>query len=417
MARHRSTPGHGPESEREDIDPVDGPAVRVDDPAAMRADDMMLDELAARRALDLFPAEDSYRRTAREDAVASLLASWREDLRPDDLPAVPSLGRADWALRRGQRRGFRPMVAAAAAIAMLLVGSALVGSRMARPGDPLWGLTRVLWTDRVDSADAEHAAQDGLTSAQDELNKGHLSGASIALTFVSATLPRVQSRDDLDQIRRTYESLASQVSSRMDSENSSSSSVAAAARSAAPHTGGAPATSAPAPPSVRTGTDTVVATPPVHRGSTRSAASHESSSAAVVVPTTPSPDSGGGATTTPVVALPVPASSTSPSSTSGTTSTPTTSSPTPVSSVTSTSAPTSSADSTTDVPNLDVTSSTDSATDGTSDTSIPAAVPTTLPTTLPSDSSTDDPSVDGGQQANLNDAAAVDGQGAAGPAH
>ncbi len=399
MGRHHAT-GSGPGSFGDDVGPIDV--------AAVRADDLMLDELAARRTVDLFHA-DSTQQT--DDAVGSLLAAWREDLRPDDLPAVPSLGRADWALRRGQRRGFRPMVAAAAAIALLLVGSALIGSRTARPGDPLWGLTTVLWNDRVDSADAEHAAQAGLTSAQDELNLGHLTGASIALTFVSATLPKLQSRDDLDRIRRTYDALVSQVSSRMDS---SSSSVAAVATGSAPHTGQASVINTPTRPSTRGG-GTSVTTAPERRGTTSVAPSH-GSAPAVVVPVPTSVHAPPVVTTPAVVpTAPAPAPATiAPNSPS------TPSVPIPIPSVPTSDAPSTSASpppvtpsSTADIPNLDVTSSPDSSTDSTgSTTSIPAAVPTTLPTST--DSSVPD---DGGQGDQRAAAAASDDQGAAAAAN
>lgn len=145
------------------------------------------------------------------DPLFGALLTWQQDLRLDDVPPLPSLGRADWALRRGRPRSHWKVLAVAAAIVLLLVSTAGVGSRLAKPGDLLWPVTRALWSDRVTSAEAGDKARLALERARAKVSSGDLTGAAVVLTSVPIEIVRVQPRDGRDELDREYSSLASQV--------------------------------------------------------------------------------------------------------------------------------------------------------------------------------------------------------------
>lgn len=189
------------------------------DIAAVRADDELLDRIRA----DFTAGHDLFEVHVGAgpgfwsvDAMETLLTAWQDELSAAPMPATPSLGKADWALRKGRRQGLRPMIAVGAAICALLIGSAGVGSRLARPGDALWPLTTVLWSDRVASAHAGEKVTRQLNVASSALDLGDPTGASTALTSVSVDLPEVQSLDGHDRLSASYVQLKDQVSSRLD---------------------------------------------------------------------------------------------------------------------------------------------------------------------------------------------------------
>ena len=171
--------------------------------------------------------------------LAGLFSTWRAELHAERLPPTPSIGAADWAVRRGRPRTARPVVAAAAAMAILLLTSAAVGSRTARPGDTLWPVASVLWADRVDSAEAGRSAQTYLVRARSELSVGRLGNASAALTEVSGQLPRVQARDGLSELRSTYSLLVGEISEQLSASRLSTTAPALPAGLADPATAGA----------------------------------------------------------------------------------------------------------------------------------------------------------------------------------
>ena len=194
----------------------------------LTADDRLLDSISAGSAG--FPGVAGPAGFARsagsagsvggaQDALTRVLTQWRTELAPERLPAPPSLGAADWALRRGRRGTVRPVVAAAAAMVVLLLGSAAVGSRTARPGDPLWPVASVLWSDRVDSAEAGRWVQNHLGQARSELSEGRLSGAGVALTEASSRLPLIQLRDGRAGLESSYRNLVDRVSARLATQS------------------------------------------------------------------------------------------------------------------------------------------------------------------------------------------------------
>lgn len=102
------------------------------------------------------------RRGGSHDRVANLLADWREELgteldgRDDVLAAPLEQWAASHALPspRGRRWLRRGRVSVAAAGAMLVTGTALLGIGNASPDSPMWPATRVLFPGQADARDA-----------------------------------------------------------------------------------------------------------------------------------------------------------------------------------------------------------------------------------------------------------------------
>jgi hypothetical protein len=133
------------------------------------------------------------------DPLIELFDIWRDEISSTPLPPVPAIRQATHAVAAGrhrQQRTARPAMFIAAAICALLIGSAAVGSRTAQPGDSLWPLASVLWSDRLDSVHSLKEVRDALTEVQDALDAGRPDDAREALMRATVQLGHV---DDLDK--------------------------------------------------------------------------------------------------------------------------------------------------------------------------------------------------------------------------
>jgi hypothetical protein len=140
------------------------------------------------------------------DEVAILLAAWRADL-ADDLPTVRSAAvpaAVTGAAVRPRRRSARALLAAAAAV-LALAGAATVVAADARPGSPLWPLTRVLYADRASSAVAEQDAQRAIDQARDAIADRRYSDADELLDEATSRANQVH---DAGVLQRLLEQVA-----------------------------------------------------------------------------------------------------------------------------------------------------------------------------------------------------------------
>jgi hypothetical protein len=173
----------------------DSPIVDVAD---VFADDALIDALVAERGdADSTPAAaaDS---TFGADPLIELFDIWRDEISSTPLPPAPLIRHTSHAVAVGRhrtQRTARPAMFIAVAICALLVGSAAVGSRTARPGDTLWALASVLWTDRTDSIHSLGEVKIALAEVQDALDAGRPQDAREALMRATVQLGHV---DDLD---------------------------------------------------------------------------------------------------------------------------------------------------------------------------------------------------------------------------
>lgn len=183
----------------------DDPAVEPgDDLAGIRADDALLDALGGRAGEQ--PASFA------DDELNALLMSWRREVDSspmgelvDTETAVATIAAAR-PVPRGRHRFLIPLASAAAVLAIAFTGVSLV-ARDAQPGDPFWGLTRVLYADHARSVEAAVAVRGDLATARTALREGRVDEARDALAKAGQHLPSVSSDDGKEELIQTHESL------------------------------------------------------------------------------------------------------------------------------------------------------------------------------------------------------------------
>lgn len=181
-----------------------------DDLAGIRADDVLLDALGGR--------DGDQPGSLVDDELNALLLAWRREV---DSPPMGELVDTDTAVAtiaaarpqpRGRHRFLIPLASAAAVLAIAFTGMSLV-ARDAQPGDALWGLTRVLYSEHARSVEAAVAVRSDLNTARVALREGRYGEARDALLKASASLPAVSPDDDKDALAQQHSSLLEELTS------------------------------------------------------------------------------------------------------------------------------------------------------------------------------------------------------------
>ena len=150
------------------------------DLAMIAADDELLDLIAAGGTPD------------DDDQVSAMLAAWRADL-ATDLPTVrraaPLFG-PPLPARRASRTTRIMLAAAAGVVALAGVATVLAGD--ARPGSPLWPITRLIYTDRATSVVAEQDAQRAIDAARQAIAAAQYADAQKLLEQATARTGEVR---------------------------------------------------------------------------------------------------------------------------------------------------------------------------------------------------------------------------------
>jgi hypothetical protein len=168
------------------------------DIVAVRRDDALIDAIAADGAVET----DS----AQEYQLATLLANWRSEIVDEPLSAGPDLddiveavsqeiGARQARVEAGKRRHLRlvrPLMGAAAAIA-LIAGGMTAFSYSAQPGDPLWKVKEVVFSEQAQATIA-NTANEQMLQAQDLIDQGQPEQAKPLLN--SARTNATQLSDD-----------------------------------------------------------------------------------------------------------------------------------------------------------------------------------------------------------------------------
>ncbi|NMN96204.1 anti-sigma-D factor RsdA [Antrihabitans stalactiti] len=190
---------------------VDGTPVDI---AAVRRDDELIDAIAS----DGPVATDS----TDEYQIASLLANWRAELTMPPLPAAPDIdtvfaavnqeigARAARANAGGRLRLVRPIVGAAAAIA-LVVGGMTAFSYNAEPGDPLWKVKQVVFSEQANSTMANIDTSSDLEEAQKLLDSGKPAAAKEKLEHAASRVTDVNDAQDRDALLEMWKKLNEQI--------------------------------------------------------------------------------------------------------------------------------------------------------------------------------------------------------------
>lgn len=150
-------------SGRDNNEPVDTPL----DLAAVQADDALLDMLSSAG-----PAPGD-----ADAELARVLLAWRANVETEPIPELVSTDAALTVIAGARRRPaarrhpvLGPVAAAAAVLVITFFGVSL-GAKSAEPGDQLWPLTKVLYSDYARSVQAAVDVQDKLDKARSALQQ------------------------------------------------------------------------------------------------------------------------------------------------------------------------------------------------------------------------------------------------------
>ncbi|GAA2808527.1 anti-sigma-D factor RsdA [Saccharopolyspora taberi] len=230
----------------------DGDGERVD-LAELQADDALLDMLGG--------TNPDVRHGGEEPSLDALLVAWRQDV--DSSPigelvdvdtAVATIAEARKPRRRLKRRHLVPVASAAAVLMITFTGVGLA-ARDAMPGDALWGVAQVLYTDHARMAQAATSAKDDLNRAEGALDHGDRWRAEAALDRAHEMMQGIDSDHGLADLQAAHASLTARMGQSEQPEQPSSSSVLASSSVAPP-----PSPTHEVPPPVPP-TDTTSTTP------------------------------------------------------------------------------------------------------------------------------------------------------------
>ncbi|PVZ07886.1 anti-sigma-D factor RsdA [Actinomycetospora cinnamomea] len=188
MGGHRASGGS-------EGDLVDGPV----DLAAVRADDALIDALAGGAGAAGDPGTYGFGGTD-DDRLAAILAAWRADIEADPMPELVTLDEAAEAVAAGHEsrdrlrsRSRRRMPFAIAAVAAAVACAGLtVAVHGAMPGDTLWGVSKVFFSERAESVERVEEVRTRIEAANGALARGDTQAARSELAQVNIVIPQVE---------------------------------------------------------------------------------------------------------------------------------------------------------------------------------------------------------------------------------
>jgi hypothetical protein len=184
----------------------DGPV----DLSALHADDELLTALVS--------FDNSMGAPDQDPELKSLLLSWRLDVDAEPIGELVDTDTAMATIAVGARihkrkpRYLVPLATAAAVLVVMFTGMGLA-ARNAVPGDPLWGISQVLYTDHARSVEAAANVRNDLHHASEALEQGHFGEARAALVRAQASLPAVDSADGKANLQAMQQNLLNQLQS------------------------------------------------------------------------------------------------------------------------------------------------------------------------------------------------------------
>lgn len=189
------------------------------DPAEVERDDALLDALGRGEQPD------------GDDPLVSLLSGWRAELDATELPDLPTDEQIEVALapevsrlrpRRGWARstehhhGKRPAlwqaVTGAAAVAAMVVGGLSVAAHSAMPGDPLWGVSKTIFSDRAGEVELVSDLSEFLAAADLAAREGDRDEAERLLDEVSERLDEVSDASERVELMKRRDAIKRDLS-------------------------------------------------------------------------------------------------------------------------------------------------------------------------------------------------------------
>ena len=194
------------------------------DLAAVRRDDALIDAISGNGLVETKDTE--------EYELATLLADWRAEILAEPMPAGPDLDEVVAAVHRelgtretlaptpevtplrprskGQLRLLRPLAGAAALVAVA-VGTATAVSYGAEPGDPLWGVKQVVFSEQAQSTEARIDTTSTLQRAEQLIAEGHTEEARELLTSAESRSGDVRDAEERDALGDWAQRLAEEL--------------------------------------------------------------------------------------------------------------------------------------------------------------------------------------------------------------
>ncbi|WP_433564680.1 anti-sigma-D factor RsdA [Nocardia sp. CA-151230] len=181
------------------------------DIAAVRRDDALIDAISGDG-----PVQTG---TSEEYQLAALLADWRAEIVAEPLPAGPDLDAIVAAVNqeigarqarigasnRGRLRLVRPILGAAAAMA-LVIGGLTAFSYNASPGDPLWRVKEVVFSEQAQSTVVSRADSD-LAQAQQLIAQGKADEAKPLMERAADNASQVNDSGKKDNLTDRWQQL------------------------------------------------------------------------------------------------------------------------------------------------------------------------------------------------------------------
>lgn len=188
------------------------------DIAAVRRDDALIDAISGHGPVETESTE--------EYELATLLADWRAEILSEPMPAGPDLDQVVAAVNRelgardalagrrarskSQLRLIRPLVGAAALVA-LAVGGAGAVSYSAEPGDALWGVKQVVFSEQAQSTEARIDTTSTLEQAEQLIADGYTQEAQELLQSAEVRSTGVKDSSDRDALGEWLQRLSDEI--------------------------------------------------------------------------------------------------------------------------------------------------------------------------------------------------------------
>jgi hypothetical protein len=221
----------------------------ADDLSAVQADDRLLDALGS--------ATPGAAGSLVDDELNALLLAWRNEVETAPFGELVDTETAIATIQAARpqpvsrHRFLIPLASAAAVLAIAFTGVSLV-ARDAQPGDALWGLTRVLYSEHAKSIEAAAIVRSDLDSARLALREGKVTEAREKLNKVEAGLGSVSTADGKAQLEEKHAELEKELNTSPTSPPATTSPVTQPTEPTKPST----------PSSSPSSTPTTTTTPP-----------------------------------------------------------------------------------------------------------------------------------------------------------